>query len=580
MRRAVLYARVSSDLQKKEQTIDSQLAEIKKQISNAGDVLVKEYIDEGVSGTRFYRPALDQLRRDLKTNLFDAIYLWDVDRLAREAAYQNVIVAEMLKYRKSVVIKGKDYVENPENKFMLNMLGSMAEFERTKIIERTVRARQYRIAQGILIACGNNIYGYDYHRRTPTSAPYYTINETEAAIVRQVFETYAKETIGMCKITRQLETQNAPTKYGRNIWRVSLLKCMLRNEMYLGIRYFNTMKTVREYANPIYDIKHSTRKLVKRPREDWVGVKVPAIITKALFDNVQERLAWNKQHYRNPKKVQLLSSLIRCGKCGGGFFAYRRYYTDKRMKTPRIYHRVSYKCNKRHHAQMHVRIKMAKCMNPEINAAVIEYHVFEAIKQSMLDPVKLRSCMDFFKGKTRVANVRVGRRLKRINETLKELDAKKQRLVELYAAGSLEQKRYIENNLVYDGEINALASEHDELMKQIPLLHKTDAVDTSIRQYCEAARIRFDKCTDFETKRQFLLEHVEKVVYEDDKFTVCGSVPMKHTSHDDGNQPSDASKIAFKISGAISTCERLSRSNAKKELYAKRGFTPTVTMPK
>jgi DNA invertase Pin-like site-specific DNA recombinase len=67
MKKAVLYARVSSDLQKKERTIESQIAVLKSQIKEAGDVLVKEYIDDGQSGARLDRPALDELRRDLKT---------------------------------------------------------------------------------------------------------------------------------------------------------------------------------------------------------------------------------------------------------------------------------------------------------------------------------------------------------------------------------------------------------------------------------------------------------------------------------------------------------------------------------
>ena len=56
----------------------------KKQIAAGHHVLVKEYIDNGFSGPRFDRPALDQMRKDLKTNLFDAIYFLDAERIARE----------------------------------------------------------------------------------------------------------------------------------------------------------------------------------------------------------------------------------------------------------------------------------------------------------------------------------------------------------------------------------------------------------------------------------------------------------------------------------------------------------------
>jgi site-specific DNA recombinase len=56
MTRAVLYARVSTDLQQKEGTIESQVATLRRQIANAGHELVREYIDEGYSGTLLVRP--------------------------------------------------------------------------------------------------------------------------------------------------------------------------------------------------------------------------------------------------------------------------------------------------------------------------------------------------------------------------------------------------------------------------------------------------------------------------------------------------------------------------------------------
>src|SRR5262245_61066268 len=62
MQRAVLYARVSSDAQQKEGTIESQVAELNRQIAAAGHELVREYIDDGITGTILERPALEQLR--------------------------------------------------------------------------------------------------------------------------------------------------------------------------------------------------------------------------------------------------------------------------------------------------------------------------------------------------------------------------------------------------------------------------------------------------------------------------------------------------------------------------------------
>src|SRR5215471_12201053 len=187
MKRAALYARVSTDKQSLQATIESQVVELKKQIAQSGNVLVKEYIDDGYSGAMLDRPGLEELRRDAKGNVYDAIYFHSADRLARKAAHQTIIVDELLRSGKQVVIGGKDYVENPENKMTLQMLGIFAEFEREKIIERTQRGWRHRIRSGGLVSQGNCTFGYDYMPKTTTSPCAIVVNEQEAEIVRWMF---------------------------------------------------------------------------------------------------------------------------------------------------------------------------------------------------------------------------------------------------------------------------------------------------------------------------------------------------------------------------------------------------------
>lgn len=553
MKKAALYARVSSDLQKKEKTIDSQIVELKRQIVAAGDVLVQEYIDDGHSGARLDRPAMNHLRADLKTNLFDVIYFLNTDRIAREVTYQTIIIAEILKHKKRVIINGKDYVHNPENKFTLTVLGAVAELERAKIIERVTRAKQHKLKNGQLMGCGNNIYGYDYHRRTLTSDPYYTINEKEAKVVRYVFETYVSKTIGMCQITRKLEDMKAPTKYGKNIWRVSLLKQMLKNEMYTGIRYFNTMRRIREYANPIHGIKHSSSKNVKRDRSEWVGIKVPTIIPKPLFDKVQERLEWNRKHYRNPRIIQLLSSLVRCGACDSSMFAYSRYYKDKRMKNPVVIHRVSYKCNYRLRVRtMHSKKTGLKlCDSKEVKSTIIEDHVFNLIREVLINPNKLRESMDFFKRRKQANQLRFEKQLKATDQQTEKIHTAKKRLVDLYANGEMERDAYVLKNLEYDNDLNRLKVERKELLGKIPLLHKKEVIDTSIKEYCEGAKARLEKGDDFNTKRQFLLDYIQNVIYWDDEIELRGFVPVKSKAYADGESRSELGKLDFRIKGNL-----------------------------
>jgi DNA invertase Pin-like site-specific DNA recombinase len=191
MTKAVLYARVSSDRQKQEQTIESQVAELKRQIATAGHTLVKEYVDDGYSGAYLDRPALDQLRLDVKVDAFDVVYFLCADRIARDMIHQTIIVGEFLRYKKRIIINGKDYEENPENRFTLQVLGAVAQFERAKIIERTRRGALHHVRAGKLISQGHTTFGYRYMRKTTERAAHLLIDEEQAAVVRSVFEMFA-----------------------------------------------------------------------------------------------------------------------------------------------------------------------------------------------------------------------------------------------------------------------------------------------------------------------------------------------------------------------------------------------------
>ncbi len=318
------------------------------------------------------------------------------------------------------------------------------------------------------------------------------------------------------------------------------------------------MRKIREYANPIHGIKHSSSKLVKRDRKDWIGVKVPAIITRELFDKTQARREWNRKHYRNPRVLQLLSCMVRCGCCEGSMFAYSRYYKDRRMKVPKVHHRVSYKCNIRHHRFAHSRkTKWKTCTNKEIKAEILESRVFIMIKNILLNPSELRDHMDFFKRRTQSTQIRIEKQLKNIDEKSVKLTEAKKRVMDLYANSEIEKEAYITKNLEYDNEINKLKLEKVELVNKIPLLHKKEIIDTSMRQYCDGARIRFEKAADFESKRQFLLNYIEKIVYWNDKVELYGSVPVKLKIYEGKETNTELAKIEFCIKDTIPRLDRM-----------------------
>lgn len=96
-----------------------------------------------------------------------------------------------------------------------------------------------------------------------------------------------------------------------------------------------------------------------------------------------------------------------------------------------------------------------------------------------------------------------------------------------------------------------------ELINKIPLLHKKEIIDTSMRQYCDGAGIKFEKATNFEIKRQFLQEYIEKIVYWNDKVELHGSVPVKLKVYEGKETNTELAKIEFCIKDKIPRLDRM-----------------------
>lgn len=321
MARAVLYARVSTDAQQKEATIDSQIAALKKQIAAAGHMLVMEYIDDGYTGTKLNRPGLERLRQDVKTDLFDAVYFLATDRIARDVEHQMIIVGELQKHGKQIIINGKDYRRTAENKFTLVVLGAVDELERVKIIERMSRGKLHRLRTGQLPGHGVTPFGLDYVRKTSNSPGGFIIHEREAETVRWMFEAFDSGT-GLCVITRTLEERGIRTKTGKTSWDATHVQHMLQNPLYAGTKYYNTVTTERVTWRD--GSVHKRGGYYARDPSEWIAVKVPAIVSQELFDRVQERIKVNKDRYLQPPGQYLLKALVKCGECGSAYCSYRR----------------------------------------------------------------------------------------------------------------------------------------------------------------------------------------------------------------------------------------------------------------
>jgi site-specific DNA recombinase len=551
MKKAVIYARVSSDLQKKEGTIESQILELKKQVEKNGDVLIEEYIDEGLSGAILDRPAMNKLREDLKVkDKFDVIYFLNADRIAREVTYQTIIISEIIKYKKDVIINGKDYKNDPENKFTLTVLGAVAELERAKITERTGRGRQLKIRQGVIMAPGSQIFGYDHHKKSDSSPAYYTVNEKEAEVVKLIYSKYLEGKMGVGGICRYLDEIGYTKKKGSKNWYLTQVKKMLKQEMYMGIRYYNKYRTETSPKGKY--------KMVKRPREEWVGVKVPAIISEEDFQRVQEKLKWNKEKYRNPYKVQLLSNITHCGYCNHRGFGYRRYYRDTRYEVSKLFILEYYKCQyrERYRKMFSKGSGRPKCPNKDIRAHILEDHVFKMMYEYMRDPDILSNHMDFFQRKTRKELDKVVNDISEIDKEIERENQKKKILLAKYLEQDIESSEYSTKSLELDHHIQMLKLKKQELIQNTPLLHKKDVVENAVKQYTQYISTTLPNLTDFDSKREFLLKNISKVIFQLEKVEIQGFVTISNEIKLPFSISENIPRSVRDVSGRVAKCSR------------------------
>ena len=158
----------------------------------------------------------------------------------------------------------------------------------------------------------------------------------------------------------------------------------------------------------------------------------------------------------------------------------------------------------------------------------------------VLDPGKLRGCIDTG---GRLEDQHIARELTRVAGEIRALDEERRRLIGGYATEQIAGEAYIAANRALDTELDRLTREKAELVAALRSSQHEDFVDASIRHFFASARARFQACADFDAKREFLLGHVERVIYNRYKVTIVGSVPVQSASGE--------TKLPFRIEGEI-----------------------------
>ena len=448
--RVALYARVSTERQQERGTVTSQLEALRAAAKSDGHQVIEEFIDDGYSGARLDRPALDRLRDAAEAGVLDRVICLCADRLARVYAYQVLILEELARFGVSAqFLEGPAHGEDPQATLLVQMQGVIAEYERAKIAERYRRGKLYRARQGE-IPFWKTSYGHQRVVPADGGPARIEIFDPEAEIVRWIFHAYVETGRSIRQIALDLLDRGIPSPTGKPAWGTSTITRMLNNEAYIGTVYYNRRESL-EGNGPRGARNRKTRNR-ERPREEWIPIPVPAIIDRDTFDRVTQIKRDNSKW--NPRGAEwgvwLLRGLIECGHCHLGCNCHRMRGRNG------TWHRYYY-C--RGHDVLRAHSPDGRCPERNIRADELDEYVFGQVRQVLLDPKQLIAGeRAVIAGAPANENELVAAQLKRLDSALNSNERERTRLLDAYQAGLLDLNELTRRTATLTARRDQLAS--------------------------------------------------------------------------------------------------------------------------
>jgi site-specific DNA recombinase len=522
---AAIYARVSSDRQKEEHTIGSQILALTEYAQNEGITIPDQWIfkDEAYSGATLVRPGLERLRDLACEGQLEKILILSPDRLSRKYAYQVLLVEEFSRNGIEVVFIKSIQAKTPEEHLLLQFQGMIAEYERAQIVERTRRGKRFRAKSGLINVLSGAPYGYQYVKKTETSSAYYKVIEEEAKIVRTVYKLYVEDGLSINAIARWLNNHKTPTRKKVSLWERSTIWAMLRNPAYKGTACFGKTR--------ITERKRITRPLRQRggytprsgahielPKDQWIEIPVPPIIEEDIFYLSKEKLENNKKHSpRRTIEPTLLQSMLVCKSCG-----YAYYRTSTKTSKRKLYY---YRClGSDNYRYANGRV----CQNKPIRQDYLDEFIWNQIVELLSNPELVRS--EIHRRIEEIKNVNPTKQRKEsIEKEIVRIEKSIRKLLDAYQEDLLQLDELRERMPQLRRRQSTLRAELRDIDSALTDQHAVLRLTNNIETFLHKLRKAADTISVVERQKVLRLI-VNEIQLDDESITIKHSIPLTTSS--------------------------------------------------
>ncbi|MBW4976191.1 recombinase family protein [Roseovarius mucosus] len=332
--RAAIYARFSSQMQS-EASIEDQLRICRERAVREGWTVTEEFSDMAISGASMQRPGVQRLLDDASRGCFDVIIAEALDRLSRDQAD----VATLYKRLSFHGVRIITLSEGEVSELHVGLKGTMNQLFLKDLAAKTHRGLRGRVEAGH--SGGGNSYGYDVVRRLgedgqPVTGER-TINEDAAALIRRIFAEFS-DGLSPKAIAKKLNAEHIPGPGGKT-WHDTAIRGhriratgILNNELYIGRLIWNRLRYIKD---------PETGRRVSRlnPQDKWIITEMAEmrIVDDALWERAKRRQGEidatprvqaikETRFWEKTRSKHLLTGLLRCGCCGGGFASVGKDY--------------------------------------------------------------------------------------------------------------------------------------------------------------------------------------------------------------------------------------------------------------
>ena len=304
---AALYARVSSDRQDVDLSVSAQLRALKEYAKANGYSVAREYIDEAESGRVADRPQFREMIEEggKPKAPFDVILVWKFSRFTRKREHAVAFKSQLRRKGIRVVSITEHADDSPTGKLMEAIIESVDEFYSENLAQEVVRGMREAASRGFFLA---SIAPFGYKRVKVSDGakerPTLEVDPTTAPVVKEIFESSLSGN-GLKEICKTLNGRGITNKGKR--WNKGGLHYLLTNEAYTGAAVWGRTSKGQKAQDPV------------RVEGAW-----PALVSRELFDDVQQAMRDRAPKVQRPARVGskfLLSGLLKCGVCGRPYSA-------------------------------------------------------------------------------------------------------------------------------------------------------------------------------------------------------------------------------------------------------------------